>query len=237
MKNQNTTAVQSVLRTEEKYLLSHPQALTLQNKLRALLHVDDFGDNDGYRVRSLYFDSFHNIDYREKNAGTYHRKKIRLRIYDEKQVNAKLELKEKHGALQHKVSVTISRQDAVRLCQGDYGTLLDYKTPDAIRLYTMMSLGLYRPAAIIEYNRLAFTYDVFSTRITFDSNVRSSDLLLDLYEPLFPWNYIVNQSVILEVKYNQLLPGFLSAVLDHENLTKLSVGKYALGRRIPDQYL
>lgn len=110
MKNQNTTAVQSVLRTEEKYLLSHPQALTLQNKLRALLHVDDFGDNDGYRVRSLYFDSFHNIDYREKNAGTYHRKKIRLRIYDEKQVNAKLELKEKHGALQHKVSVTISRQ-------------------------------------------------------------------------------------------------------------------------------
>lgn len=66
MKNQNTTAVQSVLRTEEKYLLSHPQALTLQNKLRALLHVDDFGDNDGYRVRSLYFDSFHNIDYREK---------------------------------------------------------------------------------------------------------------------------------------------------------------------------
>lgn len=117
MKNQNTTAVQSVLRTEEKYLLSHPQALTLQNKLRALLHVDDFGDNDGYRVRSLYFDSFHNIDYREKNAGTYHRKKIRLRIYDEKQVNAKLELKEKHGALQHKVSVTISRQDAVRLCK------------------------------------------------------------------------------------------------------------------------
>lgn len=73
--------------------------------------------------------------------------------------------------------------------------------------------------------------------ITFDSNVRSSDLLLDLYEPLLPWNYIVNQSVILEVKYNQLLPGFLSAVLDHENLTKLSVGKYALGRRIPDQYL
>ena len=59
-----------------------------------------------------------------------------------------------------KVSVTISRQDAVRLCQGDYGTLLDYKTPDAIRLYTMMSLGLYPACRNREYNRLAFTYDI-----------------------------------------------------------------------------
>lgn len=106
-----------------------------------------------------------------------------------------------------------------------------------MRLYTIMALNLYRPAVIIEYDRLAFTYDLFSTRITLDSNVRSSELVLDLYQPILPWDYVVNQSVILEVKYNQLLPGFLSDVLDHENLNKLSVGKYALGRRILDRYI
>lgn len=233
----NSGRVQSVLRTEEKYLLSYPQALKLQHKLCHLLPVDAFGGERGYRVRSLYFDSFHNTDYHDKSAGTYYRKKVRLRIYDERQTDAKLELKEKHGALQHKISVTISRQDAEQLCQGDYHVLLAYQTPDAMRLYTIMALDLYRPAAIIEYDRMAFTYDLFSTRITLDSNVRSSELLLNLYQPVLPWDYVVNQSVILEVKYNQLLPGFLSDVLDHEDLNKLSVGKYALGRRILDRYI
>lgn len=237
LEDQNSGTVQSVLRTEEKYLLSYPQALKLQSKLRHLLPVDAFGGENGYRVRSLYFDSFHNTDYHDKSAGTYHRKKVRLRIYDERQTDAKLELKEKHGALQHKISVTISRQDAEQLCRGDYHVLLEYQTPDAMRLYTIMALNLYRPAVIIEYDRLAFTYDLFSTRITLDSNVRSSELVLDLYQPILPWDYVVNQSVILEVKYNQLLPGFLSDVLDHENLNKLSVGKYALGRRILDRYI
>ena len=117
LEDQNSGTVQSVLRTEEKYLLSYPQALKLQSKLRHLLPVDAFGGENGYRVRSLYFDSFHNTDYHDKSAGTYHRKKVRLRIYDERQTDAKLELKEKHGALQHKISVTISRQDAEQLCQ------------------------------------------------------------------------------------------------------------------------
>lgn len=99
LEDQNSGTVQSVLRTEEKYLLSYPQALKLQSKLRHLLPVDAFGGENGYRVRSLYFDSFHNTDYHDKSAGTYHRKKVRLRIYDERQTDAKLELKEKHGAI------------------------------------------------------------------------------------------------------------------------------------------
>ena len=55
-----------------------------------------------------------------------------------------------------------------------------------------MALNLYRPAVIIEYDRLAFTYDLFSTRITLDSNVRSSELVLDLYQPILPWDYAVS---------------------------------------------
>lgn len=228
--------VLSVLRSEEKYLLTYPQALRLQNEFRSLLTPDTFGPN-GYRVRSLYFDSFKNIDYHEKLSGLYHRKKVRLRIYDEAQQTAKLELKEKHGDAQHKTSVTVSREDALELCGGNYGVLLDYESSNALRLYTIMTLGLYRPAAVIEYDRMAFTYDMFSTRITFDSKVRTSEYNLQLYNTEMPWDYVMDQQVVLEVKYNRVLPNVISKVLDHENLNRVSVSKYAMGRRALNEWL
>lgn len=229
MANQPGKPVLSVWRTEEKYLLDYAQALRLREKLACVMTPDAFGP-DGYRVRSLYFDSFHNIDYAEKDAGVWRRKKIRLRIYDEDQPDAKLELKEKHGDLQHKSSLLLSREQALALCDGERSFLLDIGSETALRLYSLMTLGLYRPAAVIEYNRRAFLLDTFSTRLTFDSRVRGSELDLRLYEKDLPWFTVLDDQVLLEVKYNQVLPRFISQILDHENLHRVSVSKYASGR-------
>lgn len=223
--------VQSVLRTEEKYLLPYPQALLLRQRLNTVLSADAYANDGGYRVKSLYFDSFRNTDFHEKLSGVYHRKKVRLRIYDENQQTAKLELKEKHGDLQQKISVTVSRSDALALCDGDYSVLLEYDTPAAMRLYSVMATGLYRPVAVIEYDRAAFVYPAFSTRITFDSKVRTSELSLDLFNPDLPWDYVMDQEVLLEVKYNRVLPSFISSVLDCEALNRISLSKYFLGRK------
>lgn len=236
MANTQMPPVLSVDRIEEKYLLSYPQALKLQEKLRAVLQPDPFGP-DGYRVKSLYFDSFRNQDYHEKIAGIYHRKKIRLRIYDENQPTAKLELKEKHGDRQAKTSISLSRRQAQALCGGDYGVLTQIGSEAALRLYGLMRLGLYRPAAVIEYQRLAFTYPAFSTRITFDSRVRTSEWKHDLYDPDLPWDYVLDQQVVLEVKYNRVLPGFLKSILAGEDLNRVSVSKYAAGRRAVSEWL
>lgn len=228
--------VLSVWRSEEKYLLEHPQAIRLKDKLSRLLTPDEFGP-EGYRVRSLYFDSFHNNDYYEKDAGVYRRKKIRLRIYDEAQPTAKLELKEKQGDLQHKSSLVVSRAEAESICRGDYGFLLDRRGDTALRLYTLLTLGLYRPVAVIEYDRTAYTHPLFSTRLTFDSRVRTSEYNLDLYDPNLPWEYVLEQEVLLEVKYNQVLPKPVSKVLDHENLNRISVSKYAAGRTVLNDWI
>lgn len=229
MARQPDKPVLSVWRTEEKYLLDYAHALRLREKLACLMDADAFGP-EGYRVRSLYFDSFHNIDYAEKDAGVRRRKKIRLRIYDEDQPDAKLELKEKNGDLQHKSSLLLSREQALALCDGERSFLLDIGSETALRLYSLMTLGFYQPAALIEYDRRAYTWDAFSTRLTFDSRVRGSELDLRLYEKDLPWFTVLDDQVLLEVKYNQVLPRVLSQVLDHENLHRVSVSKYASGR-------
>ena len=221
----------SVWRSEEKYLLNRPQAVRLKDKLSRLLTPDPYGP-DGYRVRSLYFDSFHDNDYYEKEAGIYRRKKVRLRIYDEDMPVAKLELKEKEGDLQHKLSLTLSRADAQAVCGGDFSVLLGQDCETALKLYTIMTLGLYRPAAVIEYDRTAYTHELFSTRVTIDENVRTSEINTDLYDRRLPWDYVLEEEVLLEVKYNQVLPKPISTILKSENLNRVSVSKYFLGRTL-----
>ena len=59
----------------------------------------------------------------------------------------------------------------------------------------------------------------------------------DLYDPELPWDYVLEQEVLLEVKYNQVLPKPISKVLDHENLNRISVSKYAVGRTVLNEWV
>ena len=51
--------------------------------------------------------------------GIGERRKIRLRIYDPGDKNAKLELKEKTGDFQRKRSLTVSREEAEQMMEGN----------------------------------------------------------------------------------------------------------------------
>lgn len=82
----------SVFRNEKKYLVPYSKALSIQGKLDEMLARDGHSEAAGYVVRSLYFDSINNIDYKTKLAGVEKRKKIRLRIYSADAGECKLEL-------------------------------------------------------------------------------------------------------------------------------------------------
>ena len=141
----------SVLRSELKYWISYADSLRLQAEIEKLLLPDRYSEEGFYRVRSLYFDSLNQKDYVEKLDGAERRKKIRMRIYDESADVVKLECKQKSGALQHKESLLIGRQNARRIMEGDYGSLLEEPEEPAWRLYCDLTLGCYRPAVVIEY--------------------------------------------------------------------------------------
>lgn len=224
----------SVYRNEDKYLISYIQAMSLKEKLDCFLKKDAHSGTGGYVVRSLYFDSIDGRDFFSKIDGNEQRKKIRLRLYNPADSVCKLELKQKNGDLQHKVSVLLDREEARQIISGNMGVLRSHfgHSETALRLYAVMKQGCYRPAALIEYDRFAYTFPQFNTRLTLDMHVRSKEGDMDLFSASPRYVPILNDMVILEVKYNEKLMGFISDILRPYHLTKTSVSKYCWGRKV-----
>ena len=61
--------MQEVVRQEKKYLLTYLQFRQMEEKLSKVLHADENGQENGYCVRSLYFDTFGDTDFFEKEDG------------------------------------------------------------------------------------------------------------------------------------------------------------------------
>ena len=226
--------VLSVYRSENKYLIPITHMAELKSKLEKVLKKDDNSKEGSYIVRSLYFDSLNNIDFNTKMAGTEIRKKIRIRVYDPSSNKCKLEMKKKNGDYGHKISLWITKEDANGLIKGKYNVLEKYfnEYPEAVEIFIAMSLGCYRPVVMVEYDRIAFTYPMYDTRLTFDYNIRSSESNFNLFDKNIMYNSILNDKVVLEVKYNEKLMKFISQILKPYKLTRLSISKYCMSRKV-----
>ena len=223
----------SVYRSENKYILPNDKLSNLRFKLDRVLSRDDYSKEHSYIVRSLYFDSINNIDFNTKLSGTEIRKKIRIRTYDPSSNKCKLEMKQKNGDLQHKISIWITKDDANELIHKNYSVLTKYmeENEDAKLFYTTMTLGCYAPVVLIEYDRIAYVYNLYNTRITFDMNVRTSESNFDLFDEHPIYTPVFNDTV-LEIKYDGKLMGFLQEIFRPYNLNRISVSKYAYGRKV-----
>lgn len=221
-------------RKEIKYVVPTEKALLIKSRLDHILQRDAYCADAPYLVRSLYFESVNNTDFSDKIAGVEVRKKIRLRIYNGDSSLCKLEIKQKNGDLQRKNSILVSSDDAAKLSRGNYQVLRNYfsAAPASINAYAILTQGCYRPVVQIEYDRLAYRYPMYDTRITLDSNVRSSETNLDILSPGVNYTPILDQETVLEVKYSGKLMGFISAMLDRFHLTQESYSKYCAGRKI-----
>lgn len=222
------------LRKEIKYVVPLGKALALRDRLDSLLERDSHCINGPYSVRSLYFDSVNNIDFAEKLAGVMDRKKVRLRIYDGDASLCKLEIKQKSGDRQQKLSLIVSEADARELAGGNIRALRKYfdSAETGLRAYGIMAQGQYRPVAQIEYDRLAYRYPMYDTRITLDMNVRSSESNMDLFSSEVRYTPVLREEAVLEVKYSGKLMGFLSALFAQFHLTQGTYSKYCAGRQV-----
>ena len=113
-----------VRRYEEKYLLSPAQAAVLESLLDGVLPRDRYSAEGAYFIRSLYFDTPGNADYQDKLLGVSERKKLRLRLYDLRAAQLKLEIKAKQARTSHKQSALLDRDAAQALIAGDAAPLL-----------------------------------------------------------------------------------------------------------------
>ncbi len=223
--------VLDVLRTERKYPLSAYQAEVMRLKLASVLTPDPYSrGRDGYLVRSLYFDSFDNEAFFEKQSGIEARKKIRLRCYGDGGI-VKLEVKQKQGSLQRKLSLSVTRSEAEALINTDYDFLLTRADPLAKRFYAEMASKFYVPRCIVDYKRFAFVVPANDIRITFDSCLSGSESNFNIFDrdlQLFPVPPLGGTT--LEVKYNGFLLSYVKNALSLDGQPECASSKYCAVR-------
>lgn len=222
-----------VLRKEEKYGMLTQEALRFTSKVEQIMDKDSFSEHGSYMVRSLYFDTIDDKDFFDKINEQQLRRKIRLRVYSPHAKTAKLELKQKQGAYQKKRSLSISKEDAQQLIQGNNSVLLNYQNDFANEVYSIMCMENYHPKTVIEYQRRAFMAKENQIRLTFDSNICATESNFDIFdENLLLYPVLDPSHVVFEVKYNHFMLTYISELIDSVDRRLVSSSKYCLGRKV-----
>ncbi|MBQ2770357.1 MAG: polyphosphate polymerase domain-containing protein [Clostridia bacterium] len=203
------------LRHEYKYQISLRTADQLQLTLPSLLSTDSHAGSSGqYLIRSLYFDDPAGTAYLDKLSGISQRTKYRIRFYNLDPSYLVLEAKRKQNQISKKDSEILSLAEVECLCRG--------KTIPADRLSVPL-LGEFSalqrtrglaPAVIVDYCRTPFVHPLGNTRITIDRDIRSLPYREeDLFQDRKGFPVLDPGIAILEVKFDEILPGFLQSYL------------------------
>lgn len=218
-------------RVEDKYICSDTELYMLKARISTVLRADDnqFTDN-GYSIISVYFDDLFDSHLQDTIDGNSLREKYRIRIYNNSFDTIKLEVKSKRYNRVLKKSKNITYQQMQKLLLGkqidDSGSSDD---PAVLFNIAIQERGL-RPKVIVAYERKAYVFDAGNVRITFDRNVRSSNRIEDFGNPNTVYDPIKEFSSVLEVKYDEFLPGFIAQLLEPGNMQQTSYSKYRLCR-------
>lgn len=220
------------LRHEFKYKIDQLQFDVLRKNLARVLKPDPhMGAAGKYNVRSLYFDDFRNSAFWEKQAGVYSRDKYRIRIYNRSDSFIKFERKRKIHNYIIKENVRITREEADRIIAGDVCFLANSQHELLRDFYRKARCDLMKPIAVVEYNRVAYFYPVGNVRITFDTELRMGLGNISFFDPDICTVSILNeQDVILEVKYNEVLPRFISGIFPDTIRPRSAIGKFVMCR-------
>jgi hypothetical protein len=219
-------------RHELKYTLSTMDYYVLSRRLGNVLKKDTNCSGDNYIITSLYFDDVHNTAFIEKVNGDAIRNKYRIRFYDNDTSFFKLERKSKLHQMTHKVSGKLTAQEVKEICAKNYEFLTEKDNDFFKEFYLKLSHGLLKPKVIVKYNRLAFVHPVGNVRITFDSNVQTSNNCIDVFNQNIPYQPAIrSDEVIMEIKFNGVLPDFIKSMIQTNNIMTSSSSKYVFSRK------
>ncbi len=220
------------LRHELKYYIDHFQYQLLRRKLAVVLKPDPHAGPDGrYHVRSLYFDDFMNTAFSEKMSGVTRRKKYRLRIYNCSDEYIKFERKTKRDQYVFKENVRLTREEADRIIAGDIAFLADSKNRLLKTFYWESRSKLLHPVVIVDYYREAYVHPVGNVRITFDMDLHTSLGTVAFFDPnAFTMGVSEEQGVILEIKFDDVLPQHIRGLFPTTIRPRAAIGKFAICR-------
>ena len=222
-------------RFEFKYYLPKRIADKIIPALLSHLKWDNYAiksDDNFYQVNSLYFDSPNYACFWDKESGVAKRKKLRLRFYGESLTDNShvfIEIKRKHDALVTKDRLKLKAADCdnKNLTKRLKGLLdLDKENAFLHELIWFIKSNSLRPKLFITYKRKALVGKRDSKlRVTFDYDIRTMrmnrlDNRCKKLKSVFP------DGVVLEIKYNNVLPAWLHKIICQYQLDRIAFSKY-----------
>lgn len=223
---------QHVFRNEYKYILNRYEYEKYLNICKKYMEPDPYCDETGkYFISSLYFDGIADNDYFDKELGAFDRKKMRIRTYGYDYDWAHFEMKRKVDIWEYKDKVRLSREEVKMISEGNFDPLLGKGTDEAVRFYVTLKEGVYRPRAIVEYERRAFILPFEDVRVTFDEDVRYTVSDFDLFKKKVMTPQFPDGHVVFEIKYNEILPRWAKKMLSGAGLSNEAVSKYSMSRK------
>ena len=224
-------------RHEIKFIISKQMSLILKQRLALAMDVDKNSVNldNTYFIRSLYFDDINSTAYYEKIDGVLYRKKYRIRIYNNDSSFIRLERKWKHNNMTSKDQLKISKENCINLLTNQFDNIDKKLLKNSLMKEFITDIKVFglKPSVIVDYKRLAYTYPISEVRITFDERIKSGLYNCNLFNMnRITYDVIDNNEVVLEVKFNEVLPEHISIILQTIPMYRQAVSKFALCRSI-----
>ena len=221
-------------RHEFKYEIDTGQVIILKERLSEIMEKDKHvGDDGSYRIRSLYFDDYHNSGYYDNENGYDPREKYRIRIYNGSSERIRLELKRKESGKTLKKSCDISCEQAEYMMKGQR-LLFDDDMPALLKkFYILQETKHMTPKVIVEYDRIPFVCAEGNVRVTLDLNISACSRAEEfLKEEIGRRPIMAKGRHLLEVKYDEYIPEYIKEIIHIKDLQQTTYSKYYLCRRL-----
>lgn len=224
-------------RFEPKFVVTRSTRTALARDLAVLMQPDGHaGGEDGYLVRSLYFDTVNYLHYHEKLEGVGVRHKLRARVYGADDPGAvrfvRLEIKKRYYELVAKTvaDIPIEEWPDVERALTRRGSppphLLEQGHP-AAEFFRLQRQLCMEPKVVVQYRRQAWERrEVGRCRANFDGELVASRNL-DLLAPLRnPRPLLGADRSVFEVKVDEALPWWMHGLVAKYDLQNQAVSKY-----------
>jgi SPX domain protein involved in polyphosphate accumulation len=221
-------------RYELKYLLPIQKCDAIIAELDGFATRDEHGGERGYRVVSLYYDSPGLDAFWAKIDGIKFRRKLRLRIYAEADIErtavGMVEIKQRINRTVQKKRVELPLALAEQLCAGSLELKdldeLDQEVASEVQ-YLVNAMHL-QPTCITAYLRRAFIGNRYDSglRITFDSDLRGRMHALRVNQAAQNHMIAPPDWCVMEVKSNDAVPDWVTSLLARHGCQLQRVSKY-----------
>ena len=220
-------------RIELKYLLTANQTAFLLDRMQNRMRLDQYGRTS---IASLYYDTPDSRLVRHSLEKPSFKEKMRLRSYGlaTPETPVYLELKRKAHDIVYKRRVQTSLPAVDRFLSG-HGPLGPDSQIHREITYFRDFYGFLAPACLIIYDREAYYEPEGDLRLTLDFSPRYRMDHLNLTTSMAGTLLLPAGSTILEIKVQQAVPLWLSAILTEADIVKSSFSKYGEAWRLQHQ--